>query len=91
MEYRERTFEHQDVLLDGNTFISCRFRDCRVIFKATAPVTLGANYFGENVQWLFDGAASATLQFLSALRNSSGKGGPEFVEKVFEQVRSGWL
>ena len=90
MEYRDRDdLDGKDVLLDGNTFTGCTFRNCRIIFGATAPIHLGVNNFHENVQWAFSDSASDTLQFLSALYHSKGEGGRQIVEQTFENIRRG--
>jgi len=89
MEYRDQTIEKQDVLLDGNTFTGCTFRNCRMIFKGMHPVMLGANHFTENVKWQFDGPAALTVQFMTALYHGAGEGGRNIIEKTFENIRRG--
>lgn len=87
MEFRDRDFNGEEVTLDGNTFTGCTFRNCRVVFRATAPCTLNANVFKENVQWTLDGPAALTLQFLRAMYHGMGSGGRDLVEHTIEQVR----
>ena len=90
MEYRDKDFDGQDVLLDGNTFSGCTFQNCRMIFRGTKGPKLSANHFKQNVQWSFDGPAGLTLQFMSAFYNGRGEGGKEMIEALFEQIRRGW-
>jgi hypothetical protein len=89
MEIRDQIIENQDVLLDGNTFTGCTFRNCRLIFRATAPIQLSANHFKENVQWFLDGPAGMTLKFLASMYHGGGEGGRDLVENTFEQIRRG--
>ena len=89
MEYRDRDFSGQDVLLDGNVFTGCTFRNCRVIFRAEQSFELVACSFNDDVQWTFDGSATATINFLTALYHSRGETGRQVVEDLFEQIRRG--
>jgi hypothetical protein len=89
MEYRDADISGEDVLLDGNVFSGCTFHDCRIVYEATAPFSLTACSFKENVEWAFSGAASLTLQFLALLYNEAGEAGRNLVEEAFKQIRSG--
>lgn len=90
MEYRDQDFKGQDIVLDGNTFTGCTFRQCRVVFRGTAPFTLSANRFKEDIEWAFDGAAALTLKVLSGLYHGAGEGGRKLIEQTFERIRRGW-
>jgi hypothetical protein len=90
MEYRDADISGEDVLLDGNVFSGCTFHDCGIVYQASAPFSLTACSFKENVEWRFDGAAASTLQFLALLYNEAGEGGRNLVEETFEHIRSGW-
>lgn len=87
MQFRDQDFTGQDVALDGNTFTGCTFRDCRMIFRAESPVTLGANHFKENVKWVFDGPAMLTIDFLRGLYHGLGEGGRKLIEQTFQDIR----
>jgi hypothetical protein len=91
VEYRDQDFEGKVVMLDGNTFTGCTFRNCKIVFGASASVMIGPNHFKENVDWTFVGAAAATLEFLSQFYNSTSEGGRELIERTFEQIRRGGL
>ena len=89
MEFRDQDFTGQEITLDGNTFTGCTFRNCRVVFRATAPCTLTANSFKENINWTFDGPAALTVQFMTALYHGMGKGGRELIEQTFKNIQGG--
>ena len=80
------TFENTTVSLDGVTFIGCAFRGCKLVFSATAPVSLQSCSF-DNCTWEFRGAAGQTLEFLRAMYHGMGAGGRQLVETTFGQVR----
>ena len=86
MNFRGRTFQNEDVTLDGNSFENCTFRNCRVIFRGSAATNLVGNQFGEGVNWVFDGPAALTIAFLSALYRGGAK---ELVEQTLENIRRG--
>lgn len=88
MEYRDKDFEGETVLLDGNTFTGCTFRRCVIRFGASAPIDLAANHFREDCQWQFGGAAGQTLKVLAGLYGS-GEGGRQIAEDAIQQIRNG--
>jgi hypothetical protein len=47
MEYRDKTFENRDVLLDGNVYTGCTFRNCRLLIRGEQGGTLGVARFKE--------------------------------------------
>ena len=83
MEYRDRTFEHQRITLDGNTFTGCTFRHCELVFSGTADLWLVANHITECV-YTFTGPATRTLQFLQALYHSGER---QVVNEIIRQLR----
>lgn len=89
MEYRDKVFDGGVVALDGNTFTGCTFRDCMLVFEASAPPNLGANQFDQNIALALKGQAGATMQLLAMLYERGGKSGREIVEEIFEQIRDG--
>lgn len=91
MDYRDMDFEARKITLDGNTFTGCTFRNCEIIFRGTdgPPLTLVACHFKEAVQWVFDGAASRTLNFLTSMYRNGGEDGRRMVDDLFENVRRG--
>jgi hypothetical protein len=88
MEYRDEDFSGQDVRLNDNIFTGCTFRNCRIIYAGTGPVTLAACRFDENVEWLLDRAATATIHYLTTLYHTP-ETGRKLVEELFEKIRRG--
>jgi len=76
MEHRDKTFENQEILLDGNVFTGCTFRNCRIVVRGEAGAIVGACTF-ENAKWVLKGPAASTLQFLSQLYKASQSGPPD--------------
>lgn len=87
MEYRDKDFNEQEILLDGNTFTGCTFRNCRITYLGEGGFKLEACHFKEGMRWYFDRSAAATLNFLAMAYHSMGEGGRELVEKTFEDIR----
>ena len=88
MDYRDRTFENESILLDGNTFSGCTFRNCRLVFKGMSPVSMMVNQM-EGVHWVMEGPAAATIAFMTAIYHGAGEGGRELIEQTFANIRRG--
>jgi len=88
LEYRDTTLQGQDVLLDGNSFTGCAFRECRVIFSGMQPCELVACTF-EQVSWVIRGPAAELLKLLVGLYHHGGQGGRQLVEDTFDNIRRG--
>lgn len=85
MKYQSRVFKNQNIELDSNEFINCKFEDCRMIYGAKGLVTLkGCDFI--NVKWVFTDAAGDTIQFLTDLYH---RGMQQIVEQTFENIRKG--
>jgi hypothetical protein len=86
MEHRDKTFEREDVRLDGNVFTGCTFKGCRVIFTGTQMGALSVCRF-DNCDFQFHGPAQNTLEFLALLYKEGGDGGRKLVEHFFQIIR----
>ena len=84
-DYIGRTYEGEQIELDGNTYTDCRFDNCVLIFKGGDLPSLKDNVFSE-CGWQFDGAAARTLAFMTAMYHGGGR---ELIEQTFENVRQG--
>ena len=69
--------------LDGNTFKSCTFTNCNLIFSGYMPVGLEHNTFNE-VSWSFTGPASITIEFMRQLYAS---GATQLIENTLQAIR----
>ena len=87
MKFEDKTFDSQDVLLDGNEYINCTFNGCKIIFQGVKGVGL-VNPTFDACQWSFDGPAGNTLAFLAMIYNR-GRDGQRLVETVFAGIRKG--
>ncbi len=62
-EVKHRTYEKQDVELDGTSWQDCMFHECRLIYRG-GPCRMVKCYISPNCAWQFEDAASYVLQFL---------------------------
>jgi hypothetical protein len=83
-----QNFFRQDVLVDGEHFRNCQFTECRIVFRATAPVEFEECVFTQ-CEWVFDGPAKQTLFYLSALATSLGVDAREMVADLLNGILSG--
>jgi hypothetical protein len=66
------TFNHETVVLDGEAFSDCEFRDCRLVYSGgEAPSFSGCKF--DKCEWKIDGAAAKTLEHLKAVWSAGGK------------------
>jgi hypothetical protein len=77
------TLVGQTIVLDGNTYIRCVFKQCTLIYKATAPVTLSGCTF-DSCGFALDGNAALTVSFLSGIYANGGQG---IVNDIIDQIR----
>lgn len=63
------TFEDTQINVDDKGFKDCKFINVTLIYGGTGPVTFNGCAFN-NVTWGLEGAASATIEFLTALHSS---------------------
>ena len=78
-------FNHETVVLDGQAFEDCEFRDCRLSYSGGAVPRFDSCRF-ENCDWRFEDAASHTLAFLKVLW---GVGGKAPVQAVIKEITGG--
>ena len=66
------TFNHETVVLDGESFIDCQFQDCRLVYSGgQAPSFKDCKFV--KCEWKIDGAAAETMEHLKAVWNAGGK------------------
>jgi hypothetical protein len=66
------SYSHETVVLDGETFTSCEFRDCRMVYAGGEPPAFRDCKFVD-CEWKQDEAAARTLAYLKVLWNAGGK------------------
>jgi hypothetical protein len=84
--HRDSVFENMDIQLDGAEYHNCRFIGCRMIYQGGELTPMTYCVF-RGSQFVFEGAAERTLQFLRSLYHGLGDGGQEIVERVFLDIR----
>ena len=59
-------YNHETVVLDGQAFTDCEFRECRLVYAGgEVPVFAGCRF--DACDWKFDEAAGRTLGYLQVL------------------------
>ena len=66
------TYNHETVVLDGETFADCEFRDCRLVYAGGQPPIFTQCRF-DGSEWKYDDAAARTLAHLKIVWNVGGK------------------
>jgi hypothetical protein len=79
----EQSFTDQAITIDGDEYIGCTFTRCQLIFTGGSIPLLTGNTFN-GCQWIFDEAASRTIQFMSALYSGGHK---SLIEDTIKGIR----
>ena len=79
-----RIFADQEVRLDGREFITCTFRNCKLIYGGGLPFFIGGNEISDS-KFEFVGPALNTLNTLRMLHHS---GMDAVVEAVMGTIRA---
>ena len=66
------SYSHETVALDGETFASCEFRDCRLVYAGGEPPVFRDCSFVD-CDWKYDEAAARMLAHLKVVWNAGGK------------------
>jgi hypothetical protein len=65
-------FTRETVQLDGETFTSCEFKACRLVFSGgDAPVFEDCSF--DDCDWRFEGGAAATLALMKTMWGAGAK------------------
>jgi hypothetical protein len=65
-------YNHETVVLDGESFEDCEFRECRLVYSGGEPPHFRACRF-DDCDWRFDDAAARTLAHLKLVWGAGGK------------------
>ena len=87
MRHEGKSFAHATVVLDGNEYLNCHFRECEIVFSAILPVSLVGCQF-DGCVWRFAGPASLAIEFMSGMYNGIGEA-QQLIERTFENIRAG--
>ncbi len=85
MNHNGETFRDARIELHGNSYHSCRFEHCELVFDGDRSPTFHDNSYVE-CTFVFTGAAVRTLYFLSNLYHA-GQGGREVIEAMLADLR----
>lgn len=88
MLIEDKQISDENVYVDQNEYVHCLFIRCRIIFTGRGPARFERCTF-DQCDWVFDGAAEETIQYLAALYNGLGSGGQDMVEGIFDSIRQG--
>ncbi len=66
------SFNHQTVMLDGETFSNCQFAACRLVYSGGQPPQFDRCRF-DSCEWKFDEAAAHTLSYLKLMWSVGAK------------------
>jgi hypothetical protein len=59
-------YNHETVVLDGEHFSSCEFRDCRLVYAGGVPPVFEDCRI-DDCEWKFEEAAGRTLAYLKVV------------------------
>ena len=83
-EHRDEEFTERTLVLDGQAFINCDFKQCTLIYEGGGyPVIEGCKF--NACRFYFDGPAGRTLALLA---NMMSGGLADVVEKIFADIRN---
>lgn len=78
-------FNHETVILDGESFSDCEFRACRLVYAGAAlPIFDGCRF--NDCEWKFEDAAARTLAYLKLVW---GAGGKAPVQALIKEITGG--
>jgi hypothetical protein len=78
------TYNHETIVLDGESFERCEFRNCRLVYAGGDLPTFSECRF-EACEWKYDEAAARTLAYLKLVW---GLGGKASVQALIKEVTS---
>ncbi len=84
------TYKNITIDLDFQEFSECIFDGCTLVYAGGAPPSIVGCTFKES-NFIFEGAAANTIQFMAALYRGAGEGGKDLIEKTFDNIRQGNL
>ena len=66
------SYNHQTVVLDGESFTNCDFAACRLVYSGGALPEFESCHF-DKCDWKFEGAAAQTLSYLKLMWSVGAK------------------
>ena len=85
MTHTNDTFEGMDVEIDGESFIDCRFKDCRLVYSGGDLPSMSGCILSGSSMFFFSKEAGATLAFLARLYHG---GFGLLVDDIFRSIKN---
>jgi hypothetical protein len=83
MLFEKKLFENKTVVVDGNEYVNCTFRNVVLVFRGTTAVSMkGCELFDTN--WELQGPALRTVRFLGEHRKDGHR---DFVDSMIKRIR----
>ncbi|BFM15574.1 hypothetical protein R50073_17570 [Maricurvus nonylphenolicus] len=87
MNIVDKTYEDQRVILHGNSYRNCTFKNCELVYDGDRSPTFHNNEFVDSV-FVFSDAALRTLYFIGNIYHA-GEGGQEVIENLLAEIKGG--
>jgi len=84
MLFQKKTFKDEEVLVDGNQFIECEFRNCVLQYGGGGGGVVLTSCQFDGCRWAFIRAAGDTVSFMKDLYHGGWK---DVIERTFEDIR----
>ena len=88
MKFKDQEFSNQEIQMDFNQFINCKFIDCDMIYRGYGPIGMEGCSFTK-VRWSFSDASANTVNFMASLYAGAGEGGRKLIEQTFANIKAG--
>ena len=82
----DKAFLNERVRVDGHDFRRCTFTDCQLVFRGEAPFKMDGCMI-QDPEWVLEGPAATTIQFLTTAYHSMGEAGVRLIENTFNNIR----
>ena len=88
--YTRHTFADESVTVDGNSYISCKFFRCRLIYSGGELPKITAPGFSD-CRWEFTEQAGRVLILLRAFHNAGWEPARQAIEFISGGPRHDWI
>ena len=79
-------YNHETVVLDGEEFDDCEFRDCRLVYAGGKPPSFSGCRI-DGCEWKYDDAAARTVAYLKVVWGAGGKAAVQALIKEITVAR----
>jgi hypothetical protein len=86
VRYENELFENQEVVVDGQVFVGCTFRNVVLVYRGESnAITMNGCTF-DGGHWKFAGAAAETLHFMKAMHDEMGPLGDSAIKEMLSYI-----